>query len=694
MDADAATAAAAASTASSAATSAASSAASASASAIAALNSPATQATSTTSLAIGTGSRSLTLEQTGKAFAVGQYVTLVSTASTTNWMIGAITAFTSGTGAMTVNVTTINGSGTLASWAVSPVAPPLPSAATVSEFSVSGTWTKPAGATFVTVECWGAGGGGGSGGRYGLGSTRPGGGGGGGGAYVSRVFNANDLPSSVLVTIGAGGAGGPAQTTDSSPGNQGATGGNTSFGTAVIAYGGDGAATGSTSSNGAGGGGTQGAASGQTGGAPQQSPTLGGTIRAQAFGGGDGAQGGSNVVAQPSGFGGGGGGGTSTSTPIAPGDSSWGGAGGNAGGMMNTSDQSINTFFARAGYFGASAAGGMSTPARSGFTFQGMAFGNGTFVQSSASDAGFITTSANGTSWTTALAVGGVVFGRLWYDGTRWIAANSGNTTLFTSTDLATWRCVSLAASGTPFRGLAFANGLYVAVGGNGSILVSTNLTVWTARTSGTNVNLNDVIHDGTRFIAVGNSGVSLTSTDGSTWTVVTTASAGSWSKVASAGSVIVAQSNVTPFAWRSTNAGATWSPVATTLVSSSGYDGVLFANSLFVMAANTSIFTSTDGNTWTSRTNPTTSTPLSGVAYSGATWAIGLQAGGTNAAITSTDGTTWTTRTTTSIAASSQAGHPANTAGGGGGGAASLNGINSGAGGAGGAGFCRVTVV
>lgn len=110
------------------ATNAAASASSASTSATLAQNAPGTQATTTTSLTIALGSQSLTLAQTGKNFVVGQYVQIVSTASTQNWMVGAITAFTSGTGAMTVNVTHIGGSGTIAAWAVTPGLPPnLPS---------------------------------------------------------------------------------------------------------------------------------------------------------------------------------------------------------------------------------------------------------------------------------------------------------------------------------------------------------------------------------------------------------------------------------------------------------------------------------------------------------------------------------------------------------------------------------------
>lgn len=76
-----------------------------------------TNATSTTSLSIATGSKSLTLVESGKAYIVGQYVIIASTASPTNYMVGQVTSF-SGT-ALVVNVTATNGSGTLANWTVS-----------------------------------------------------------------------------------------------------------------------------------------------------------------------------------------------------------------------------------------------------------------------------------------------------------------------------------------------------------------------------------------------------------------------------------------------------------------------------------------------------------------------------------------------------------------------------------------------
>lgn len=85
------------------------------------LNNFATNGTSATSLTIGTGSKSLTAD-TGKSWQVGMIVRLAYTTTATNWMSGEVTAYNSGTGAMTVNVTATSGSGTYAAWSISAAA--------------------------------------------------------------------------------------------------------------------------------------------------------------------------------------------------------------------------------------------------------------------------------------------------------------------------------------------------------------------------------------------------------------------------------------------------------------------------------------------------------------------------------------------------------------------------------------------
>jgi hypothetical protein len=106
------------SAAASSATGAASSASTAATSAATALAAPGTNATSSTSVAIGTGSKTFTIE-TGKSIVVGMFVVVAYTTTPTNWMFGNVTAYNSGTGSLTVEVNAVNGSGTYAAWTVS-----------------------------------------------------------------------------------------------------------------------------------------------------------------------------------------------------------------------------------------------------------------------------------------------------------------------------------------------------------------------------------------------------------------------------------------------------------------------------------------------------------------------------------------------------------------------------------------------
>ena len=74
-----------------------------------------TGTTSSTSLAIGTGSKAFTISA-GLSFVVGDYVLCASDANEANHMHGQITAYSGTT--LTVNVTTVGGSGTLNDWVI------------------------------------------------------------------------------------------------------------------------------------------------------------------------------------------------------------------------------------------------------------------------------------------------------------------------------------------------------------------------------------------------------------------------------------------------------------------------------------------------------------------------------------------------------------------------------------------------
>lgn len=73
--------------------------------------------TSTSSVLIGTGSRTFTLEGTGdRGWAASNQVVITDQSNSANSMTGTVTSYTSGTQTLVVDVTSVTGSGTLASW--------------------------------------------------------------------------------------------------------------------------------------------------------------------------------------------------------------------------------------------------------------------------------------------------------------------------------------------------------------------------------------------------------------------------------------------------------------------------------------------------------------------------------------------------------------------------------------------------
>lgn len=224
--------------------------------------------------------------------------------------------------------------------------------ASINTYASSSTWTKPAGITTVTVELWGGGGGGGSGRRTGS-STRGGGGGGGGGGCNVRTFSAASLPSTVSITLGAGGTGGAAVTSDSTDGNAGANGSNSTFGTYLTAFGGGGGSGGTSdtqyTTNGGGGAGTTSAGSGVTQGVPDGgNGTISGGITAAAN------------------FGGGGGGFAYFGNPGSGGAATNGGPGGGCGGTVNSFGTIYNGGTGGSGVPNAGGTGGSGAPGGDG----------------------------------------------------------------------------------------------------------------------------------------------------------------------------------------------------------------------------------------------------------------------------------------------------------------------------------------
>ena len=83
--------------------------------AAAAIGTLAASGTSTDSLTIGTGSKSFTT-QTGKAITAGMTMKWAMQSDATKYMTGTVTSYDAGTGALVMNMTATNGSGTSSAW--------------------------------------------------------------------------------------------------------------------------------------------------------------------------------------------------------------------------------------------------------------------------------------------------------------------------------------------------------------------------------------------------------------------------------------------------------------------------------------------------------------------------------------------------------------------------------------------------
>lgn len=114
-----------------------------------------------------------------------------------------------------------------------------------------------------------------------------------------------------------------------------------------------------------------------------------------------------------------------------------------------------------------------------------------------------------GISSLTAAAVGGGV----------WVVTN-GSGLLRSSTDLTTWTARTSGFGTSVIFSVIYANNIFVAVGEAGKISTSTDGTTWTARTSGTAFDIRDVAWSATaaKFVACGGNNEVLTSSDGITW--------------------------------------------------------------------------------------------------------------------------------------------------------------------------------
>lgn len=621
---------------------------------------------------------------------------------------------------------------------------PSPADTNVQEFRLSGQWVKPAGANIVYVECLGAGGGGGGGNGFSAGGTATNGSAGGGGAgYSARMFRASELPSTVQVTIGAGGAGGAGAGTSSGAGTNGSAGGNSLFGQFLTGFGGGGGQADSTttsSSNGGKGGGQFSAGTSTVAGEPSVALSSG------HFGGYT-----VNTASYPSGSVWGGGSGDG-------GNSLLGGAGGGLSGPRNggaaiadgggapgiKGNPPVYTYLG-ACTFGANGINGINSGGYAGqpTTYDGAFYSNvvqyGSFYYASIYSGTAITSarapvranfpnailrSSTGTgSWSIQntnvrifhifIGVGGEFVG---IGSNTAIASTSlftNNFNYYTSTDGLTWTLKSSLSAAGSFPAIpAVVNGYYViqTTANSTSYLYSSDLITWTSGTFASAVTgyVQGATNNNCQLICFCN-GEYIAQTNNSQNVQYATDIAGPWTNrstglasgtpgplTTNGSSRIVGQfSNASPYLYYSNNNGASWTLCSGTVTgaSTTQYAVLTFVNSNYISAFQSNLWYSSDGITWATATDGQTNFYMSAY-WDGTRYLVAARGTGsaatTNVAIyaTALNGT-WTASTFSSTTGAGGNGGKGDVGCGGGAGAI---GATGGRGGDGGPGVVRIT--
>jgi 6-phosphogluconolactonase (cycloisomerase 2 family) len=210
--------------------------------------------------------------------------------------------------------------------------------------------------------------------------------------------------------------------------------------------------------------------------------------------------------------------------------------------------------------------------------------------------------------------------------------------------DGAVWTSAN-ASSNHSWGGLAYGNGVFVAVSWDGNVMTSPDGVTWTNRTAAEGNSWRSVVYAEGLFVAVASTGTNrvMTSPDGITWTARAAAQANTWESVTYGNGTFVAVSMDGTNRVMTSPDGITWT--ARSASAASAWYGVTYGDGLFVAVAlngTTQVMTSPDGTTWTSRTSANTDQWYA-ITYGKGTYVAVSWDG---SIMTSADGTTWKTRT------------------------------------------------
>ncbi len=316
---------------------------------------------------------------------------------------------------------------------------------------------------------------------------------------------------------------------------------------------------------------------------------------------------------------------------------------------------------------------------RADVPLHGVAYGNGVFV--AVGDGGTILSSADGTNWSYRFTAAGTFLYAVTHsedaglfvavgvapglstlamyssDGVNWTRVSlngyyaqmavtyghgrfvaAGSSSILTSTDGTSW---SLAQTVTrQIESLTYADGQYVAVGDDGTMLTSSDGSSWQSLPALTARRLLGVAHGAGRFVAAGARGTMLTSTDGYVWSAISSGtpdrletvdySGGRFVAVGENGTIITSNNGLD---WTTQSLGVT-----------RDLDGMHVANgTLLIVGKGGSILSSTDGTHYTTPDSGVTN-DLHGVTWGGGLW---IAVGEPGVVLTSPNGVDWTSRAT-----------------------------------------------
>jgi hypothetical protein len=190
--------------------------------------------------------------------------------------------------------------------------------------------------------------------------------------------------------------------------------------------------------------------------------------------------------------------------------------------------------------------------------------------------------------------------------------------------------------------GIAFGDGLFAAVGGNGSIITSPEGANWTLRTSGTQMAMLTITYGNGLFLALRSDFSFLTSADGVNWTAGSSGKSSYLNGVAYGNGLYVAVGGTNIL---TSPDGLLWTRRDPRITNESGgLRGVAFGEGLFAAVGVFGIIlTSPDGEKWTAEPLGT-DTFLATITYGGGRF-VAMGAGGTPGSapvVTSPDGKVW----------------------------------------------------